>query len=235
MRAPDTNVLARFFVDDADDAQAARQRPAAIAALAERSFVSVTVLLELEWVLRGFYELPTRDISRVLRALASLEHVTLEDRDAVLVAVDALDKGLEFADALHLARSSRASRFATFDQRLAKRASGLTLAPPVELPVRSDWNLSQNPRPSGNPRQAHGRDRCLGLHAFLTDPHVPVDTNHRERPCARSPRRCATHFAPLSPLPFLRRVPHPPSPTIRRMTHAGQGTAYRTRHALPAR
>ena len=135
MRAVDTNVLARFFVDDADDAQAAKQRPAAVVALAERSFVSVTVLLELEWVMRGFYELPRRDISRVLRALASIEHVTVEDRDAVLAAVDAFDKGLDFSDALHLARSSRASGFATFDQRLAKRAKGLALGPPVELLV----------------------------------------------------------------------------------------------------
>jgi predicted nucleic-acid-binding protein len=135
VKALDTNVLARFFVDDADDAQAARQRPAAVAALSERSFVSVTVLLELEWVLRGFYGLPTRDVLRVLRALASIEHITLEDRDAVLVAVDALDKSLDFADALHIARSSRASGFATFDQRLAKRAKGLALMPPVELLV----------------------------------------------------------------------------------------------------
>lgn len=133
MRALDTNVLARFFVDDADDAQAAKLRPAAVAALSERSFVSVTVLLELEWVIRGFYELPKRDIVRVLRALASIEHVTFEDRDAVLVAVNAFDKGLDFADALHLARSSRVSGFATFDQRLAKRAKSLALAPPVEL------------------------------------------------------------------------------------------------------
>ena len=135
MKALDTNVLARFFIDDADDAQAAKQRPAAVAALRERSFVSVTVLLELEWVMRGFYELPQRDISRVLRALASLEHITLEDRDAVLVAVDAFDKGLDFADAMHIARSSRVSAFATFDQRLAKRAKGLMLSPPVELLV----------------------------------------------------------------------------------------------------
>ena len=95
MRALDTNVLARFFIDDADDAQAAKQRPAAVLALAERAFVSVTVLLELEWVMRGFYELPKRDISRVLRALASIEHITLEDRDAVLVAIDAFDRGLD--------------------------------------------------------------------------------------------------------------------------------------------
>lgn len=133
MRALDTNVLARFFVDDADDPQAVKQRPAAIAALSERSFVSVTVLLELEWVLRGFYELPTRHISSVLRALASIEHVTLEDRDKVLAAIDAFDKGVDFADALHLARSSRASEFATFDQRSAKRAKRLALSPPVDL------------------------------------------------------------------------------------------------------
>jgi predicted nucleic-acid-binding protein len=133
MKALDTNVLARFFVDDPEDAQAARQRPAAVAALSERCFVSVTVLLELEWVMRGFYELPAKDISRVLRALAGIRHVTLEDRDAVLAAIDAFDKGLDFADALHWARSTRAAAFATFDRRLAKRAQGLALSPPVEL------------------------------------------------------------------------------------------------------
>lgn len=133
MKALDTNVLARFFIDDPDDAQAARQRPVAIAALAERSFVSVTVLLELEWVMRGFYELPSTDISRILRALASISHITLEDRDAVLVAIDAFEQGLDFADALHLARSSRASGFATFDKRLAKRAKTLSLTPAVDL------------------------------------------------------------------------------------------------------
>uniref|UniRef100_UPI00345D48BD PIN domain-containing protein n=1 Tax=Thiomonas sp. TaxID=2047785 RepID=UPI00345D48BD len=82
MRSLDTNVLARFFIDDDDDPQAARQRPAAVAALAERCFVPVTVVLELEWVMRGFYELPRPDISRVLRALAGITHVALEDRDA---------------------------------------------------------------------------------------------------------------------------------------------------------
>lgn len=133
MRALDTNVLARFFVDDADDAQSAKQRPAAVAALSERSFVSVTVLLEFEGVLRGFYELPAKDISRVLRALAGIEHVTLEDRDAVLAAIDAFDRGLDFTDALHVLRSSRASGFATFDRRLAKRATNLGLPLPVEL------------------------------------------------------------------------------------------------------
>jgi predicted nucleic-acid-binding protein len=134
MRALDTNVLARFFVDDPDDAQAAKQRPAAVAAMSQRAYVSVTVLLELEWVLRGFYELPAADVSKVLRALASIPHVTLEDRDAVLLALDAFDKGLDFADALHVVRASRASGFVTFDRRLVKRAQGLGLPIPVALP-----------------------------------------------------------------------------------------------------
>ena len=132
MKALDTNVLARFFIDDDDDPQAARQRPLAVQALAERCFVSVRVLLDLEWVMRGFYELPRPDISRVFRALAGIEHLTLEDRDAVLMAVDAFDQGLDFADALHVARSRRASGFATFNRRLARRAQALALVPPVK-------------------------------------------------------------------------------------------------------
>ena len=133
MKALDTNVLARFFIDDADDAQAAKQRPAAVAALSERAFVSVTVLLEFEWVMRGFYTLARHDVVAVMRALAGIEHVTIEDRRAVLAALDAFDAGLDFADALHISRSSRAAAFATFDQRLAKRAKRLALAPTVQL------------------------------------------------------------------------------------------------------
>ena len=133
MKALDTNVLARFFIDDPDDAQAARQRPAAIVAMSERAYVSATVLLEFEWVMRGFYGLARRDIVRVLRALTGIEHLTLEDRDAALVAIEGLEKGLDFADALHVAGSARASAFSTFDQRLVKRAKSLALTPPVEL------------------------------------------------------------------------------------------------------
>ena len=133
MKALDTNVLARFFIDDPDDAQSAEQRPAAVASLSERAFVSATVLLEFEWVMRGFYALPRRSIAGVMRALAGIEHITLEDRDAVLAALDAFGAGLDFADALHVTRSSRAAAFVTFDQRLARRAKVLAMAPPVEL------------------------------------------------------------------------------------------------------
>jgi predicted nucleic-acid-binding protein len=133
VKSLDTNVLARFLIDDPDDDQAADQRPAAAAILAERCFVSVTVILELEWVMRGFYDLPPGEFIRVVKALAGVAHVSLEDRDAVLAAVEAHAQGMDFADALHLARSSRASCFVTFDQRLARRAATLKVAPPVEV------------------------------------------------------------------------------------------------------
>jgi predicted nucleic-acid-binding protein len=125
--------LARFFVDDPDDAQTAKRRPAAIAAMSQRSFVSVTVLLELEGVLWGFCALPYKDVSRVLHALAGMAHITLEDRPAVQGALEFFDKGLDFADALHLARSSRCAGLSTFDQRLAKRARSLGSSPQVQL------------------------------------------------------------------------------------------------------
>jgi predicted nucleic-acid-binding protein len=133
VKSIDTNVLARFFIDDEDDEQAARQRPAAIAALSQRAMVTVTVLLEFEWLMRGFYGLSAREIGNVFRALAGIEHLSIEDRGAVITAFDAHEQGLDFADALHLARSARGAAFVTFDRRLAKRARSLGLTPEVEL------------------------------------------------------------------------------------------------------
>ncbi len=135
MRSLDTNVLARFFVEDPDDEHAVRQRPSAVAVLSERAFVTVTVMLEFEWVMRGFYDLPPAKVAAVMRALAGIDHLTLEDRGAVLAAIEALEAGLDFADALHLHRSGRASTFATFDRRLASRAAKRAIdgVPKIEL------------------------------------------------------------------------------------------------------
>jgi hypothetical protein len=51
----------------------------------------------------------------------------------VLKALDAFDDGLDFADALHPARSARASSCGTFDWRFARGVATTTLTPPVEL------------------------------------------------------------------------------------------------------
>lgn len=134
MNAVDTNVLARFFINDEDDSEAAKQRPAAIAALSGAVFVPVSVVLEFEWVMRGFYELSRKDIQRIFESLCGLENVQVEDRGIVLAALNAYQQGLDFADALHLARANFCSTFLSFDQRLKKRAHAAGLSPEVEAP-----------------------------------------------------------------------------------------------------
>lgn len=132
MKAVDTNVLARFLVDDPDDPESMRQRPLAEAALSLRCFIPVSVLLEFEWVLRGFYGLQVSEVERVFRALLGVEHWVIEDRAHVLQAVNWLAKGLDFADALHLARSSHTAGLLTFDRRFATRAAAAGGEPSVE-------------------------------------------------------------------------------------------------------
>jgi len=132
MRTVDTNVLARFLVDDPDDPESARQRPIATQVLAERCFIPITVTLELEWVLRGFYTLPSIEVERVLRAVLGVEHWVVEDRSRVLEAVNAMANGLDFADALHLTRSSHTRGLVTFDRRFATRAGAASGTVPVE-------------------------------------------------------------------------------------------------------
>lgn len=135
MIAVDTNVLARFFINDEEDREAAKQRPAAIAALSEKVFVPMSVILEFEWVMRGFYELPRKEIQRVFESLCGLANVQVENRASVLAALDAYKNGLDFADALHLARADFCSTFLSFDVRLKKRADAAGLSPSVAAPT----------------------------------------------------------------------------------------------------
>jgi len=81
-----------------------------------------TVLLECEWVLRYSYVLPVDAIARSFLALLGLPNVTVEDVAAVHLAIGMFERGIDFADALHLASSSAAKEFVTFDVQLVKRA-----------------------------------------------------------------------------------------------------------------
>ena len=119
MVAVDTNVLIRLVTND-HSAQAAR------AAAVFRSgpvFVAKSVLLEAEWVLRYSYDLDTEAILRALRGVLGLANVSVEDPATAAAALWLCEQGVEFADALHLASSTHADRFVTFDARLVKRAA----------------------------------------------------------------------------------------------------------------
>jgi predicted nucleic-acid-binding protein len=81
----DSNVLARYYVADRADAEAERQREAAARLIDSGQPLTVckTVILELEWVLRGYYGFSPQEAASVLRHLLSLVHVTVEDRSSV--------------------------------------------------------------------------------------------------------------------------------------------------------
>jgi predicted nucleic-acid-binding protein len=118
--AVDTDVVVRLLTQD-HAAQAAR------AAAIFRSgpiHIAKTMLLETAWVLGYAYGLDDGAIARVLRGVAGLPNVELEDAREVVDALAAMERGLDFADALHLASSGAATRFVTFDRQLVRRARG---------------------------------------------------------------------------------------------------------------
>ncbi len=121
MFAVDTNVIVRIVTDDDLD----QTRRAVALFERERIFIAKTVLLETEWVLRFSYQLSREVISHALRNVIGLKQVAVEDPGDVAVALDWHDQGMDFADALHLASSGKALHFATFDEKMAKRARTL--------------------------------------------------------------------------------------------------------------
>lgn len=134
----DTNVLARYYVEDKADGEAERQREAArrLIESGRALMVCKTVLLELEWVLRGYYGFAQDDIASVLRHLLSQPHVTVEDRNTVEQALSHCEAGIDLADALHHASYRACASMASFDdKKFARRAKKLGLAPNVIVPA----------------------------------------------------------------------------------------------------
>jgi len=120
MIAVDTNIVVRLLTNDDPD-QAGR----AMAIFSnEAVFIAKTVLLETQWVLRHAYGIGRETIVEAFTRLFGLSNVKIEDLQTVLKAVALYDAGFDFADALHVESSANASRFATFDRRLSKKAAG---------------------------------------------------------------------------------------------------------------
>ena len=135
MIALDTNVLDRYYVASTD-APSQKQSAAARKLLesGKSLFVSKTVVLELEWVLRGYYKSPPKDVLAVLTHLLAMPNLEVEDRVSVELAAAALDDGFDFADALHHASARHCTSLATFDdKKFARRASAKGWKPPVKL------------------------------------------------------------------------------------------------------
>lgn len=130
MIAFDTNLLVRAVVAD-EPAQVAIVRDLV---MQDTVFISRTVLLETEWVLRAVYKKSRADILKFFRALLEIDSTEIEDSSAVGLALDWYALGADFADAMHLAVCGSAVMH-TFDKGFCKAAREAGITPPIRVMV----------------------------------------------------------------------------------------------------
>lgn len=130
MPALDTNVLVRFIVqDDAAQFAAAKRLIQTCVAQGMTLFVPVTVVLEVEWVLRSSFGFGKEDVLRTLSGLFSARELNLESERTLEVALQLFRaSAADFADCLHVALAAQAGEqpLWTFDKG-ASRVSGAQL------------------------------------------------------------------------------------------------------------
>lgn len=118
MKAIDTNVALRLITGDDKD-----QMIKAQLLLAEETvFVTLSVAMEIEWVLRSGYKWSPVVIADALAAFVKLDAIEAEELGGLSWAIDRMRAGADFADMLHLLSAHEADAFVTFDRRLAARA-----------------------------------------------------------------------------------------------------------------
>jgi predicted nucleic-acid-binding protein len=122
VRAVDTSLIVRFLTGD-DPARTASARKVIEGG---GIFVSTSVLLETEWVLRSGYGFATVRLVQALRNFAGLPGIVLEDPQLAARALDWAEQGLDFADALHLGAARDCTAFMSFDRKLAKAAAEMS-------------------------------------------------------------------------------------------------------------
>ena len=122
MLAVDTNIVVRYVTRD-DPEQGPRSKRLVDD---NDTFVATTVLLETEWVLRRGYRYSRAEILEALRSFAGLPRVILEEPTRIAQALDWLEQGMDFADAVHLAGAGSCEAFVTFDRPLIRTAGRLS-------------------------------------------------------------------------------------------------------------
>jgi predicted nucleic-acid-binding protein len=128
MIAFDTNLLVRAVVADHPEQVALVRRLIA----QDTVFLSRTVLLETEWVLRARYKKSRAEIHAFVSALLEVDNTVVEDAMAVADALDWYGRGADFADALHLAVCGAAIMH-TFDREFCKTARDAGVAPEIRV------------------------------------------------------------------------------------------------------
>ena len=124
MPALDTNVLVRYVVeDDAVQLAAAKRLVNRCVAAGVTLFIPVTVVLELEWVLRSNFGFAKDEVMLALSNLFSAAELTFESERALEVALQLFrESSVDFADCVHIALCAQAGEqpLWTFDKGAAK-------------------------------------------------------------------------------------------------------------------
>ena len=132
MASLDTNVLVRFLVrDDADQAAAATSLIRSAVRKGEPLFVPVTVLLELEWVLRSAFGFDKPAVLQALFGLLGSFDLAFESEGAIELALAQYERSAaDFSDGLHVALAQQANQSPlwTFDKAAARLDGAKLLA-----------------------------------------------------------------------------------------------------------
>jgi len=125
MAALDTNILVRWLTnDDAKQCAAVARLLDETISKGERLFVTVTVMLEVEWVLRAKYHYDRQQVTAALNALLDVTELEFQTESALEHALWLFKQTAprDFADCLHIALVSQAGQgpFLTFDDRASK-------------------------------------------------------------------------------------------------------------------
>ena len=132
MAALDTNVLVRWLTND-DAAQCAAVARLFDDAIGQgvRLFVTTTVMLELEWVLRSRYRYNKPQVLAAMNALLDVTELEFQTEPALEQALWLFKQtgSRDFADCLHIALVSQISQgpLLTFDERAARIAGAQLL------------------------------------------------------------------------------------------------------------
>ena len=125
MATLDTNVLVRWLTnDDAKQCAIVARLFDEATNKGERLFVTVTVMLEVEWVLRARYQYDKRNVTTALNALLDVTELEFQTEPALEQALWLFKQtgSRDFADCLHIALASLTGQgpLLTFDERASK-------------------------------------------------------------------------------------------------------------------
>ena len=129
MPALDANILVRYLV--ADDTKQFQSAMTLIESADEEAplFLPLSVVIELEWVLRSLYSFDKTTLITTFNQLLGTQELVFQDEDIVEVALSLYtENNTDFADCLHIATAhvNDYTPMITFDRKAA-RVSGAEL------------------------------------------------------------------------------------------------------------